>query len=274
MTEGSEQLRIRLVGDHSAYHCGSAAAFGSIRAACLKAGRIVPEGDDYDILVVNGEGSMHHDSMTCRKKLSEIRIAKELGKRVQLINTVWHDNSSDLTAVLGTCERVVTREVLSQRQLHQCGITSDVLIDQSYFYPIDETVSSTDFNNELVLTDFFSRDLGTFAKVTTQWTWDVPYIQMHEWNWSSLVQSLRSARVLATGRHHAVYAACRARTPFLALKGNTHKIEGLIQSAGAAIPVFDTYPELRQALRSRDWLEYDYRTLFDWMDRQEPWSLE
>lgn len=231
------------------------------------------EGDDYDILVINGEGSMHHDSMTCRKKISEIKAAKELGKRVQLINTVWDENSPELAAVLQGCERVVTREVLSQEQLRRFGIASEVLIDQSYFFPIDETAPSRDFNNELVLTDFFSRDLGTFAKVTTQWTWDVPYIQMHEWDWSSLVLSLRSASILATGRHHAVYAACRARTPFLALKGNTHKIEGLIQSSGAAIPVFDTYPDLRKALRSREWLKYDYRTLFDWMDNQAPWSL-
>lgn len=273
LNSSSNKPRIRLIGDHSAYHCGSAAAFETILASCRKAGRVVLEGEEYDILIVNGEGSMHHDSPTCRKKLSEIKAAGDLGKRVQLINTVWQGNAPSSADVLACCDKVISREVLSQQELLRSGIQSEVLIDQSYFLPIDENATTKSFNKNMVLTDLFSRDLGTFAKVTTQWTWDVPYIQMHEWTWSSLVISLRSANVLVTGRHHAVYAACRARIPFLALKGNTHKIEGLIASAGVDIPIFDTYNELRKALRSKDWQKYDYDALFDWMDGQQVWTL-
>lgn len=217
---------------------------------------------------------MHHDSPSCRRKLAEIAAATTRGKRVQLINTVWQENSAAAAEVLRACERVVVREVLSQRELERIGACSEVMIDQSFFAPIESASPVVDFGGQMVLTDFFSRDLGTFAKVTTQWTWSVPYIQMHEWTWSSLVRSLPSASVLVTGRHHAMYAACKARVPFLVLKGNTHKIEGLLASSGVDIPVFDTYPELRQALRSHAWKHYDFAALFDWMEAQQPWRVD
>lgn len=265
--------KIRLLGDHSAYHCGSAAAFQAISAACRKAGSLVEHDEVFDILVVNGEGSMHHDSVTCRKKLLEIELALDAGKAVYLMNTVWQDNSPEAARILDRCERVTVREQLSRKELSRIGVECDVALDQSFFLPVDEAAPATDFSNGPVLTDFYSRDMGTFAKVTTQWTWSVPYVQMHEWTWHSLVRSLRSAGVLLTGRHHAVYAACRARVPFLALKGNTHKIEGLIASSGVDIPVYDAYADLLKAYRSRQWLRHDYEALFGWMDAQKPWEL-
>lgn len=267
-------VRVRLIGDHSAYHCGSAAAFSALSAACLRTGRVVGEGSPYDVLVVNGEGSMHHDSVTCRKKLCEIQSALESGKQVYVTNTVWQANAPEAADILKQCDRVTVREVLSAEELSRHGVQCDVALDQSFFLPIDETASVADFSGEPVLTDFFSPDLGTFAKVTTQWTWAVPYVQMHEWSWSSLVRSLRSANVLLTGRHHAVYAACRARIPFLALKGNTHKIEGLIETSGVSIPVYDSYRDLLKAYRTKGWLKYDYDALFDWMHAQRPWELK
>ena len=51
--------RIRLAGDHSSYHCGSAAVVQTIAAELRRHGEIVTD-DAYDVLVVNGESSMHH----------------------------------------------------------------------------------------------------------------------------------------------------------------------------------------------------------------------
>lgn len=52
-------------------------------------------------------------------------------------------------------------------------------------------------------------------------------------SWRRAVASLN----LITGRQHAVYAACKARIPFAASEGNTHKIRGLIKTAGVEIPI-------------------------------------
>ncbi len=266
-------VNIRLIGDHSDYHCGSAAAFQAISQACRHAGRLVGDAEDFDILVVNGEGSMHHDSPSCLKKLAEVESAAKAGKRVFLINTVWQCNSQGSAEILRHCEQVVVREVLSKAELARLDLPCEVAIDQSYFLPIDPSGLAVDFEKRAVLTDFYSNDLKTFARITTQWTRSVPYIQMHEWEWSRLVRSLRTASVLLTGRHHAVYAACRARVPFLALKGNTHKIEGFIATSGVDVPVFESYPDLLAAYRRRAWRNYDYDALFDWAEEQQPWTL-
>jgi len=266
-------LRIRLGGDHSAYHCGSAAAFRAIRAAAERAGRVVGEGEDFDLFIMNGEGSMHHDSIGFAKKMTEIKEAIEQGKRVVLANTVWQDNPPEAAEILRRCERITVREVRSQAALRAIGVDSDVAIDQSFYDPVDEQECVPELRGKVILTDFFSREFNSFVKVTAKWTQTHHYVQMHELSWSDMVKLLRSARVLLTGRHHAVYAACRARTPFLTMRGNTHKIEGLLESAGVNIPVFDSFEELHSAYKSKQYRQYDYGALFDWMERQPPWEL-
>lgn len=216
---------------------------------------------------------MHHNSIGFQKKMYEIRDAVERGKRAILMNTVWQENPPEAAAILRRCERITVRETLSHMALRQIGIESDIAIDQSFHDLIDETVAFVDFEKKVVLTDFYSREFGAFVRVTAKWTRAHHYVQMHEWSWSGLVKSLRTARVLLTGRHHAVYAACRARTPFLVTKGNTHKIEGLIKTAGVDIPVFDSFDELWQAYKEKSYLSYNYDALFDWMEAQEPWSV-
>jgi hypothetical protein len=79
---------------------------------------------------------------------------------------------------------------------------------------------------------------------------------------------LKTARLLVTGRQHAVYAACRARTPFLAVKGNSHKIEGLIAMAGADISLLDSPHEIPAALSDVEAHRAEYDRLFDWLEAQ------
>ena len=68
-------------------------------------------------------------------------------------------------------------------------------------------------------------------------------------------------------------AACKARTPFLALAGNTHKIEGIVATAGVDIPVFRDFAKLRTAMDEAEAWQSRYAPLFDWFERQQPWQL-
>jgi hypothetical protein len=265
-------LRIRLSGDHSAYHCGSAAAFEVIAAEARRHGEVVTEGD-YDLLLVNGEGSMHHGNGACAKKMAQIEAALAQGKRVALVNTVWQDNPDRFARIVRGCESVVVREVMSQRELAQHGVHAAVHVDQSYFRVIDSD-PYVDYGGAAVMTDFYAEDFGGFVRLNSRWARQHPFVDMQAVSWSSLVRSLRTASLLVTGRHHAVYAACKARVPFLALRGNTHKVEGLIRTAGADIPVFDSVAELRKHLAWPGEHLAAYDRLFDWMASQRPWSLE
>jgi hypothetical protein len=268
-------MRIQLIGDHSAYHCGSAAAFSSLHRSCSSVATVVSQGEDFDWLVVNGEGTMHHGSRGTHKKLEAIAQAIAAGRRADLVNTVWQDNPPEMAMALRGCTEITVREICSQRELARSGINSKLIPDACFFEPIDPAAPVIDFEGQVVATDFWSQEFAAFVRVEKDWINPLPYIDMRAMSWSSLVGSLRTASALVTGRHHAVYAACRAGIPFFALKGNTHKIEGLVESAAAEIPIFTRFTDLKDAVKSGpNTFAPGFNHLFSWLAAQRPWSPE
>ncbi len=266
-------LRIHATGDHSNYHCGSKAAWNVISAEAARHGRLVTAKDEFDLLVVNGEGSMHHNSRGFRKKMDQIERALEQNRRVMLVNTVWQDNPQRDADVLKRCERVVVREVHSQQALAAQGVSAEIAFDQSFYDDIDPDAPFIDFSDRIVLTDFWAQEFDAFAWINSKWAQKFVTVDMQAMSWSSLVRSLRTAKLLVTGRHHAVYAACRARCPFVALTGNTHKIEGLMDTAGIQVPVFQDFSALKQAIDDGVDASSTCESLFDWMEQQPAWQL-
>src|SRR5690606_1369571 len=112
-----------------------------------------------------------------------------------------------------------------------------------------------------------------FVRLSSKWSQKYSYLDLQSMSWSSAVKSLRTASFLLTGRHHAVYAACKARVPFIALRGNTHKIEGLIETAGVAVPVLSEFNDVKTAVTEELTYDAECKKLFDWMSRQVPWSI-
>lgn len=265
-------LRIKLAGDHSRYHCGSAAVTQTITAELRRHGEIVT-GGDFDVLVVNGEGSMHHGSGAFVEKMRLIEAATAAGRPTFLINSVWQGNPHDFDSALAKCRQVVVREILSEREIAEHGVKAKVIPDLSYFAPIGKG-KAVDLKVGIAMTDFLSREFGGFVRLRSRWAERYPFLDMCAMDWSTLVRSLQTARLLLTGRHHGVYAACKARTPFLALAGNSHKIEGLIASAGVDIPVFRKFSDLRASIPDAENWRRRYDRLFDWFEKQEPWRFE
>lgn len=273
--EASTRLRVRILGDHSAYHCGSAAVMEVLNSRIGAAARIVSAEEPYDVLVINGEGSMHHRSTAHVGKMEAAREAQALGRPWHLVNSVWQENGDADRALMATAASITLREVLSQQALQRdLGIEGQVLPDLSWLCEIDEEAPFTDHGGATVVSDFYSVEFGNFVRMTGGPFARMPWIDMKAASWSSLVLSLRTARLLVTGRHHAVYAACKARIPFVALAGNTHKIEGLIASAGVDIPVCRHPSELPAAVKAARARQAEYAALFDWLDAQPRWSAE
>ena len=89
---------------------------------------------DYDVLIVNGEGSMHHGAPSFRLKMEAIERAASLGKRVHLVNSLWQDNPSDFDETLRRLAEVTVREVASARDLEERhGIAAKVALDFFFF---------------------------------------------------------------------------------------------------------------------------------------------
>lgn len=124
------------------------------------------------------------------------------------------------------------------------------------------------------MTDFYSQDLGAFVILNGGRYRDLPRIDMRKLSWNKLVTLLKRNELLVTGRHHAVYAACKARTPFIAMRGNSHKIEGIFASAGVEIPMLNNLRDLETTI---EWVRANgsaYADLFDWLEEQPKWHIE
>lgn len=273
-TETYQPIRFKFLGDHSKYHCGSAAV-AKVILQQLSASGVVVKDDNYDVLVVNGEGSMHHDSTAHTRKMEALTHAIETGRKGVLINSVWQDNSDRYDGILAKLEQIVVRESLSQAELSQKhGIASKVIPDLSFQCPWKNRAPLFAPKGKVLITDFYAESLGNFAILNGGKWVKMPFFDLKKLSWDQAVSTLKQNELLVTGRHHAVYAACRARTPFVAMKGNTHKIEGIVASAGAKIPILES---LRDVEATIDWAKKNpqaYEDLFDWMEAQPPWRLE
>lgn len=262
------------MGDHAAEHCGCQAVTEVIHRNLSKHGVIVDHKDPYDVLIVNGEGSMHHGKRNFTYKMHQIRLAQLLGKPTHLINSLWQENPSDFDEVLNKLSEIWVRGTNSAQDLQQNhGITARHYIDLSYYAEIDPSAESLDFRNEIVATDVYAEGFG-FVWLPPRKAIDLTNIDMRELSWSSLVNSLSTAKLLITGRHHGMYAACRARLPFVPIRGNSHKIEDLLSTAKSPIPIAKSITDavnlITWAINNRS----AYDDLFAWMDEQSPWRFE
>ena len=154
----------------------------------------------------------------------------------------------------------------------QCGaLNPSHYMDFSYYASINERSLYTDFGNAEVCGDFY--ELETTRATLERLLADMPALPMipRVCDWSYLVKSLRTASLYVSGRHHGMYAACKARTPFVIYKRENHKMLDLMHTAGIHIPYPETPVEMVEAIQ---WARNNrdvYERLFDWMDTQPPW---
>ncbi len=265
--------RFRFLGDHSEEHCGCEAVTEVIQTLISQRGMIVGPKDDFDALVVNGEGSMHHGRKNFLSKMHEIRLAQERGKQTYLINTVWDTNPHGYDDCLKRLDGFFVRGVASARDLlERHGLEVPHYIDLSYFAEIDETVKPVDLKQAVVATDVYAPQYG-FVWLPKSAVKGWVNIDIRKHSWSSFVASLRTAKILITGRHHGMYAACRARIPFIPIAGNCHKFEDLLESAGVDIPIAQNLSDVATLVKWASANRSEYDKLFAWMDRQPQWTF-
>lgn len=219
-----------------------------------------------DAVIVNGEGTMHHDRPIPHSLLNVIRNAKKQGKKTALINTVWQTMTLDdeMKDVLRDTY-ISVREVMSAEELQKDNIDADIHLDLSYFNHVPEKVSP---HRELVVGKFF--DQSDYRPK------DIPVLDIFKQDWDTFVNVLRSTDWFITGRHHELYASCKARCPFATLSGNTHKNEGLMKTAGVEIPIespnllHSRIPHFLAQCKER---RMEYEKLFNWMESQPKFTI-
>ncbi len=265
--------RFFYAGDHSDYHCGSSAVSRHICQQLQRDG-VLSEVGDADVIVMNGEGSMHNGKPQFAKKMQYMRSMLDAGKAVYLVNTVWQNNPSDYDDVLQRLSGIQVREVMSQKDLlDRHGIESRLFPDLAYFATLKKARNPVHYHGKIVMTDFYSNEFEAFVKLTRAEALKYPFVDMLSSNWDDLIASLKTAEMLITGRHHGVFAACRAEIPFVAFGGNTHKIEGIFASAKVNIPICKSRRDLAAHILWAKANREEYQKLFGWLKSFPEWRL-
>src|SRR5215216_539833 len=73
-----------------------------------------------DLVLVNGEGTMHHDTAAALALSRAIIESKAQGKKTALLNAVWQDNRK-ANACLASLDFVAARDSFSAQQLRDNG---------------------------------------------------------------------------------------------------------------------------------------------------------
>jgi Polysaccharide pyruvyl transferase len=224
----SEDQRINIIGTSSHNHLGvDEAAF-----------------DAADILLVNGEGTIHHSGVRARFLLNLIARAKRVGKKVMLVNALFQQYEWPDEKVLDGLSLLAVREPRSARFAAKFGGRPEVLLDSAAdpFFLVDGVAEH--LSTGRVIGGFHEKGLlyDPFAEVDGQ------RITMRKRNFEDIVATLKCAEVYLTAQHHGVYAAALAGCPFVATPSNSHKIESFIEWSGLPIPICMSIQEIPSAM--------------------------
>ena len=222
------------------------------------------------MVVINGEGTLHHGAPEGARLLQAADYAAALGKPVALVNTIYQDNPQDWARRAGSVAYMAARDLRSWASARDAGFKVDYAPDLSFHdcrnSPGAEVRDAVAYGDSVYrdvtrrLFQAYRRAKGhkLYLPIRTRvkhagTSWPLTLKQRYENLRYEIASSVRQfprfdirltstaeeyerclSRVglYVTGRYHAVCFAMLTRTPFRAVRSNSHKIEALIEEAG------------------------------------------
>lgn len=217
--------------------------------------------DGAELVVVNGEGSIHHDLPRALALLALCATCAEAGLPVHLVNcSIQSMDTALLRRVLPTMEAIHVREQLSARVVTDTGRTPLVTVDLAFLADMEERaapelpaminpacacllssgvlVNPQALSNQIDVLRKAGLDPVYFAigdggeidcasKVCGEA--HIPMVRADSVPWRSLLEYLSRYVVAVSGRHHLNIFLARAGVPFIPLPSNTWKIEATLE---------------------------------------------
>lgn len=240
-------MKSLIINDTQHYHSGSFVVNQKLKSL-FKTENILPnkykpsdkELKEYDIIICNGEGTMHSNKARARHNIKILQQAHLLGIKTALVNTVWQDMNTNIDFI----DYVSVRETLSKKEMETNRTKQiDINLDLSFYY--DQSAMITQENDIVYGADFENNQIDIFKQ-----------------SWDYIVNILKKSNLLITKRHHEMYAACKAHCPFIVFGGNTHKNHGLIKTFDSKIPILNDKQELEYYIKHYKDLHNEYNKLF------------
>lgn len=221
-----------------------------------------------NLVVINGEGTLHHGRRGAKRLLEVVDHPACLDKKVVLLNALYQDNPSEWARYLDKIDLIAVRDQRSSEEIfHQTGREVLTVPDLSLSVSVApaNTVREWLLFGDSVLDPVTARlkevarrePNGLFMPTATtpfpaRLNYPEPLRSLHDgWNAMSrslfnlaharqkispfeheYLETLQASRLHITGRFHAVCFSLLTATPFIALRSNSWKIEALLAEAG------------------------------------------
>ncbi len=118
--------------DHYLKDCSSAVAYSAVGDNWQQSEKLKRKIVAADIVIVNGEGTIHHNSSTGLALVKVAQFAKKYGAKSYLINMTYQANDSSYKKYLADFERIFVRESYSKAELTDLGIESEIVPDLTF----------------------------------------------------------------------------------------------------------------------------------------------
>jgi polysaccharide pyruvyl transferase WcaK-like protein len=236
--------------------------------------KFAPLWQEADTIILNGEGTIHHAGVGALTLLGFCKIAKELGKKVFILNCSIFDLEPFLfEALRDYVDGIAVREPLSLRYLAEYGIPTTQAADclflmeggdeREFAWPELEPSKKYALYTPGVLAAFgrvrgeaVQRDVAQLRLAGYEVFFHVVEIEDERFapdaaqagarilplgclRWREMPGFLRRMEMVVSGRYHINIFAALAGVPFLPLSTNTGKMAGVLEllSPNRKIPV-------------------------------------
>jgi hypothetical protein len=187
--------------------------------------------DAADLVVINGEGTLHHNRS---------RNLLELAARYPsvLVNAVFEDNA-ETAHLLKDFRLIACRESLSARYVGSLGFPAEVCPDVIFASAFIRAFSPEPPQHDLGLTDSVRWRRSRLGPIRLKRKFGFPA----ECGIVDYLKTFTSYRRLCIGRFHGVALASMLGIPFSSWESNTWKTRGLMRDMGAEHLHFTTQQE-------------------------------
>ncbi len=203
-------------------------------------------GLDFDLVVINGEGTLHHNSTRGFEILSVGKYLADAGKSVSLINASWQQNGPWQYDLCAGYDLLACRDTRSADELSRGGREVLVVPDLSWGHSlasvdgvpgVDIAVQDCVVLQTSACLSALARELDQPLHVMSRFNQELQAAIMNDAPVARYPRVLDELLLQAaggwiTGRYHGAILALRSRRPTVCLESNTDKIRNLAGEVG------------------------------------------
>ena len=218
---------------------------------------LIKKIENVDYVIINSEGTIHSDSLGAKTLLSFAKLAKQVGKKVFLVNGSYYNLSDKLLDIIKSCDKVYVREKVSFDYLINKNINAELVLDCAFLIKTNHLTNRTRQNvlytpgvifnyskdSTSLLIEHFNTLKKYYAKpvflqienseedLVALWKkLGGEVIDSTKIEIKKLLELINSFELVVSGRYHILLFSLMCGVDTLPLKSNTNKIIGLYRN--------------------------------------------